>query len=66
MIETAENLARATLVGWAAAGCELSHMGIGPLPAVRKLTARLGLKLNQMDLGRGRWPEAPACEAKGP
>ena len=24
----------ATLVGWAAAGCEPSHMGIGPVPAV--------------------------------
>jgi hypothetical protein len=29
----------ATLVGWAAAGCEPSHMGIGPVPAVQKLLA---------------------------
>ncbi len=32
----------ATLVGWAAAGCEPSHMGIGPVPAVKKLFARTG------------------------
>jgi len=38
------------LVGWAAAGCEPSHMGIGPVPAVRKLLARTGLSLGQMDL----------------
>jgi len=40
----------ATLVGWAAAGCEPSHMGIGPVPAVQKLLPRLGLSLNDMDL----------------
>jgi acetyl-CoA C-acetyltransferase len=38
------------LVGWAAAGCEPSRMGIGPVPAVRKLLARTGLRLDQMDL----------------
>ena len=38
------------LAGWAAAGCEPSHMGIGPVPAVRKLLPRLGLTLAQMDL----------------
>ncbi|MDB5837700.1 MAG: acetyl-CoA acetyltransferase [Caballeronia sp.] len=38
------------LVGWAAAGCEPSTMGIGPVPAVRKLLTKTGLTLNQMDL----------------
>jgi acetyl-CoA C-acetyltransferase len=37
-------------VGWAAAGCEPSRMGIGPVPAVNKLLARTGLQLDQMDL----------------
>ena len=40
----------AWLVGWAAAGCEPSHMGIGPVPAVHKVLARTGLRLDQMDL----------------
>ena len=31
------------LVGWAAAGCHPATMGIGPVPAVRKLFARTGL-----------------------
>lgn len=52
--------AMATLVGWAAAGCEPSHMGIGPVPAVRKLMARLGLRLDQMDLVELN--EAFACQ----
>ena len=30
------------LTGWAAAGCEPSRMGIGPVPAVAKLAARQG------------------------
>jgi acetyl-CoA C-acetyltransferase len=30
-------------VGWAAAGCEPSRMGIGPVPAVERLFARTGL-----------------------
>ena len=38
------------LVGWAAAGCEPSRMGIGPVPATRKLFARTGLSLERMDL----------------
>lgn len=38
------------LVGWAAAGCEPSRMGIGPVPATRKLFARTGLSLDRMDL----------------
>jgi acetyl-CoA C-acetyltransferase len=38
------------LVGWAAAGCEPSRMGIGPVPATRRLFARTGLSLDRMDL----------------
>jgi len=40
----------AWVVGWAAAGCDPSRMGIGPVPAVRKLFARTGLSFDQMDL----------------
>jgi acetyl-CoA C-acetyltransferase len=50
----------ATLIGWAAAGCEPSHMGIGPVPAVAKLMSRVGLKLDQMDLVELN--EAFACQ----
>ena len=50
----------ATLVGWAAAGCEPSHMGIGPVPAVKKLLARLNLKIDDMDLVELN--EAFACQ----
>ncbi|HEV8314490.1 MAG TPA: acetyl-CoA C-acetyltransferase [Burkholderiaceae bacterium] len=38
------------VVGWAAAGCEPARMGIGPVPAVKKLFARTGLSFAQMDL----------------
>ena len=38
------------LVGWAAAGCEPSRMGIGPVPAVAKLMQRSGMSFAQMDL----------------
>jgi acetyl-CoA C-acetyltransferase len=37
-------------VGWAAAGCEPSRMGIGPVPAVERLFARTGLKWDDIDL----------------
>jgi acetyl-CoA C-acetyltransferase len=40
----------AWLTGWAAAGCEPSRMGIGPVPAVRKLLQRTGLSFGAMDL----------------
>lgn len=40
----------AWLVGWAAAGCEPSRMGIGPVPAVKKLFARTGLSFGALDL----------------
>ena len=36
-------------VGWAAAGCEPSRMGIGPVPAVERLFARL--KMGWDDIG---------------
>jgi acetyl-CoA C-acetyltransferase len=50
----------AYLNGWAAAGCEPSVMGIGPVPAVQKLLARTGLTLDQMDLVEVN--EAFACQ----
>jgi acetyl-CoA C-acetyltransferase len=47
-------------VGWAAAGCEPSHMGIGPVPAVQKLFGRIGLGFEDMDLVELN--EAFACQ----
>jgi acetyl-CoA C-acetyltransferase len=38
------------LVDWAAAGCEPSRMGIGPVPAVEKLFARTKMSWNDIDL----------------
>jgi acetyl-CoA C-acetyltransferase len=38
------------LVGWAAAGCDPSRMGIGPVPAVRRLFDRTGLSWDDIDL----------------
>jgi acetyl-CoA C-acetyltransferase len=38
------------LVDWTAVGCEPATMGIGPVPAVRKLFARTGLSFDDMDL----------------
>jgi len=40
----------AWFVGWAAAGCEPSRMGIGPVPAVARLFARSGLGWDDIDL----------------
>jgi acetyl-CoA C-acetyltransferase len=51
----------ATLVGWAAAGCEPSRMGIGPVPAVQKLLARTGVRFEDLDLIELN--EAFACQA---
>ncbi len=48
------------LHSWAAAGCEPSHMGIGPVPAVRKLFARTGLGF--ADMGLVELNEAFACQ----
>jgi acetyl-CoA acyltransferase len=41
---------RARIVGGAVAGCEPRTMGLGPVPATKKLLARLGLGIGQMDL----------------
>lgn len=51
----------AFLKGWAAAGCDPSRMGIGPVPAVAKLLQRSGMRLEQMDLIELN--EAFACQA---
>jgi acetyl-CoA C-acetyltransferase len=40
----------AWLKGWAAAGCDPSRMGIGPVPAVERLFARTGLEWDDIDL----------------
>lgn len=37
-------------VSWAAAGCDPSRMGIGPVPAVERLFARTGFKWSDIDL----------------
>jgi acetyl-CoA C-acetyltransferase len=50
----------AYVLGWAAAGCEPATMGIGPVPAVRRLFARTGLSFEQMDLVELN--EAFACQ----
>jgi len=36
--------------GWAAAGCDPSRMGIGPVPAVERLFARTGIGWDDIDL----------------
>jgi acetyl-CoA C-acetyltransferase len=36
------------LDGWAAAGCDPSRMGIGPVPAVAKLAARTGTTTSEL------------------
>ena len=38
------------LVGWAFAGVEPKYMGIGPAPAIRRLLAKTGMTLGQVDL----------------
>ncbi len=50
----------AFLVGWAAAGCEPATMGIGPVPAVKRLFARTGLSFDDMALVEVN--EAFACQ----
>ena len=40
----------ARVVGWASAGVDPRIMGIGPVPAVNKLLARTGLRLEDFDL----------------
>ena len=40
----------AKITGWASAGVDPKRMGIGPVPAVRKLFARTGLTMKDFDL----------------
>jgi acetyl-CoA C-acetyltransferase len=40
----------ARIVGWASAGVDPRLMGIGPVPAIRKLTERTGLGVGDFDL----------------
>jgi acetyl-CoA C-acetyltransferase len=40
----------ARIVGYAAAGCEPSLMGWGPVPSTQKLLAKTGVKLNDIEL----------------
>lgn len=40
---------RARVLGFASAGVEPGYMGIGPVPATRKLLARLGLRIDDFD-----------------
>ena len=42
--------ARARIVGWASAGVDPRIMGIGPVPAIHKLTERTGLTIDDYDL----------------
>ncbi len=41
---------RARIVGWASAGVDPRMMGIGPVPAVRRLSERTGIALGDFDL----------------
>ena len=52
-------------VSWAAAGCEPSRMGIGPVPAVERLFARSGLGWNDIDLVELNEAFAPQVLAVG-
>jgi acetyl-CoA C-acetyltransferase len=49
------------LVGYSTAGVEPQYMGIGPVPAVRKLLQKTGLTLGDLDLFEGN--EAFAAQA---
>jgi acetyl-CoA C-acetyltransferase len=40
----------AKIIGWSAVGCDPSRMGIGPVPAVEKLLAKLDMKIEDIDL----------------
>ncbi|HEV3140137.1 MAG TPA: thiolase family protein, partial [Vicinamibacterales bacterium] len=41
---------RARILGWASAGVDPRIMGIGPVPAVRKLEQRIGVRVDDFDL----------------
>ena len=53
----------ARIVGGAAAGVDPRYMGIGPVPAVRKLLARSGLAERSGDIARVELNEAFAAQA---
>ncbi|MYA18962.1 MAG: thiolase family protein, partial [Chloroflexi bacterium] len=38
------------LIGWAVAGVDPAHMGIGPAPAIRDVLEQTGLGLDELDL----------------
>ena len=40
----------ARIIGWASAGVDPRIMGIGPVPAMKKLEARIGLRVSDFDL----------------
>lgn len=40
----------ARLCGWSVVGCDPKEMGIGPAPAIRKLLAKTGRSLEQIDI----------------
>jgi acetyl-CoA acetyltransferase len=50
----------AFFAGWAAAGCDPARMGIGPVPAVKRLFARTGKSWRDIDLVELN--EAFACQ----
>jgi acetyl-CoA C-acetyltransferase len=50
----------AFLAGWASVGCHPAAMGIGPVPATKKLLYNLGLHIDDMDLVELN--EAFACQ----
>jgi acetyl-CoA C-acetyltransferase len=41
---------QAAILGWTSVGVDPARMGIGPVPAVRQLLERHGVKLDQMDV----------------
>ena len=51
------------LVGWAVAGCNPGTMGLGPVPAVKKLFAKTGFDFSKLDLVELN--EAFACQVLG-
>ncbi len=51
----------ARLVGYAVAGVDPKYMGMGPVPAVRKLLAKTGLEIDDIDVIEGN--EAFAAQA---
>ena len=56
---------RARIAGYAVAGVEPSLFGLGPVPAIRKLIARTGVPLDQIDavdINEAFAPQVLACE----